>query len=350
VRFLVYGTGAVGGYLGARLLQAGHRVEFVARPAWLHALQHQGLQLLNDGESTPVPAQDVVLGLREAVTNVDAVLLAVKAYDAAPAADRLADGLAPNIPVISLLNGIGSEQTLGSVLGLDRVIAGSLTTAVQTLEPGVIRIERERGLGLGAGHPLTASLAAAFRSAGIETRLYAVPQAMKWSKLLTNMVANASSAILGWTASAVMRHPGVFRLEIEALRETTSVMRRMGLKAVALPGVRVDALTWVLGLPAPGLQPLLSGVVSRGRGSKLPSFHGDIGRGRSEVDWLNGAVAEHGRRLGVVTPANMLLTEVLDGLVRGDVAPEAYRDRPDVLLERAARAGVPGTAGYNRPR
>jgi hypothetical protein len=61
-------------------------------------------------------------------------------------------------------------------------------------------------------------------------------------------------------------------------------------------------------------------------------------------------VAEHGRRLGVATPANMLLTEVLDGLVRGDVAPEAYRDRPDVLLERAARAGVPGTAGYNRPR
>jgi len=350
VRFAVYGTGAVGGYLGARLSQGGHTVRFLARPTWVDALRRRGLRLIDAAGPADVPEPAVSSDAAAILRDIDVVLLAVKAYDAAAAASDLAKRLPPGVPVVSLLNGIGSEDTLGQALGVGRVIAGSLTTAVQAVEPGVIRIERERGLGLEAAHPMSRTLLEVFAACGVATRLYAVPEAMKWSKLLTNMVANASSAILGWTASSVVRNPGVFHLDLEALRETLRVMRAHGWSPVALPGVRVDLLGRILPLPSAWLRPLLGRIISRGRGTKLPSFHADIGRGRSEVYWLNGAVVEHGARVGVATPANRLLTDVLDGLVRSVTPPETYRDRPERLLAAAANAGVPGSARYNRLR
>jgi 2-dehydropantoate 2-reductase len=159
------------------------------------------------------------------------------------------------------------------------------------------------------------------------------------------MVANATSAILAWTPAQVMDHPGIFRLEVEALREAVRVMRRLGWKPIDLPGAPVRWMGRAVFAPMWVLGPTLGRVVARGRGDKLPSFNADVGRGKSEVYWLNGAVVEHGKRAGVPTPANTLLTSVLDGLVQGTTPPETYRDRPERLLSEAARAGVPGVSG-----
>jgi 2-dehydropantoate 2-reductase len=345
MQFLIYGTGAVGGYLGARLARSGQKVRFLARPAWARVLATDGLRLVDTHGSSVTFDFSVSSSLPEIVEGVDVALLAVKAYDCEQAAAELATGLAPGVPVVSLLNGIGSEEILEGALGRARVLAASLTTAVQADEPGQVRVQRERGLGLEGGHAVSFVLQEIFTSAGVRTRLYRQPAAMKWSKLLTNIVANASSAILGWTAAEVMGHPGVFRLEVEALREAVRVMRRLGWKPVSLPGVPVGLLGRGVFLPPALQRPLLGQVVARGRGAKLPSLQADIGRGRSEVQWLNGAVVEHGRRAGIQTPANNLLMTLFDGLVRGSTPPDSFRGQPDRLLSEAARAGVPGVGG-----
>jgi 2-dehydropantoate 2-reductase len=350
VRFVIFGTGAVGGYVGARLSQGGHLVRFLARPEWVDALRGRGLQLITDTSSTVIPVLQASTDLAEIIDQVEVVLLCVKAYDAQASAAELARLVPHAVPVVSLLNGVSGEEILVQALDLHRVLEASLTTAVQVLEPGVIRLERERGLGLGSNHPMAEALAAAFEACGIRTRLYRSARAMKWSKLLTNMAGNVSSAILGWTAAKVMKHPGVFHLDVEALRETVRVMRGYGWWPLSLPGVPVHLLGPALFLPTPWLRPALGRIVSRGRGAKLPSLHGDIGRGRSEVYWMNGAVVEHGRRVGVPTPTNAVLMEIFDGLVQGGTSPETFRDRPGLLLDRAARGGVPGAARYNRPR
>ena len=350
MRFVVFGTGAVGGYIGARLSQGGHPVRFLARPDWVDALRGRGLRLIEDSTATLIPVHQASTDLAEIIDQVEVVLLCVKAYDAQTSAAEISRLLAPAVPVVSLLNGIGGEEFLVQALGLPRVLEASLTTAVQVLEPGVIRLERDRGLGLGSNHPMAAALAAAFESGGIRTRLYRSAKAMKWSKLLTNMAGNVSSAILGWTAAKVMEHPGVFHIEVQALRETVRVMRGYGWRPLSLPGVPVHLLGQALLLPTPWLRPALGRIVGRGRGAKLPSLHGDIGRGRSEVYWMNGAVVEHGRRLGVPTPTNAVLTQIFDGLVRGVTSPETFRDRPRLLLDHAVSAGVPGAARYNRAR
>ena len=186
------------------------------------------------------------------------------------------------------------------------------------------------------------------RVLGLAPRLYSDGQSMKWSKLLTNLVANASSAILGWTPRQVFEHPGLYRLEIEALRETVRVMRVLGLRVVDLPAVPTALLSRAVFWPPRLTGPLLRRAVISGRGDKLPSFNYDIGRGRSEVGWLNGAVAATSMQHGLRAPANSVLTETLTGLVDGMIDPSEYRGRPDVLLGRAANEGLPGLPRYNR--
>ena len=75
-----------------------------------------------------------------------------------------------------------------------------------------------------------------------------------------------------------------------------------------------------------------------GRGAKMPSFHIDLqaGRGRSEVDYLNGAVVRAGRRFGVPTPINEMLTQTLLGLTDGSLERADFARRPAKLLEAVA--------------
>jgi len=345
VRFLIYGAGAVGGYLGGRLAEAGHDVVFLARPALAAVLRAQGLRL-EEGTSARTLTHFEVL--TELPRGLDlgpeaAVLLCVKTFDGAAAAVALRAHPRLTAPVVCFLNGIGSEQMLAEALGADRVIPATLTSAVEMRAPGTVRVERARGLGL-AGDAASRAVAQALLEGGLKVRRYADGAAMKWSKLPTNIVANASSAILGWSPGAVMRHPGLYRLEVEALRETFRVMRREGLAPVDLPGVPITWLARGIFLPPYASRPWLSRAVARGRGDKLPSFHRDLGLGRSEVRWLNGAVVDHGERDGVTTPANAVLQSTLLALVEGRDDPVSWRDRPERLLQRSREAGVPGIA------
>ena len=347
MRYLVYGAGAVGGYLGGTLAFAGHPVAFFDRPEVVESLRTGGLTLEAEGAVRWLEAPALATSLDHLRTPPDVVLLTVKAYDCAGAAEQIRQGLPGAVPVVCVLNGIGNEATLAATLGAERVIAASLTSAIQRLDLDRLRVEKARGIGLAAGHALSGGLAADFAAAGLNPRLYRDADGMKWSKLLTNLVANATSAILDWSAEEVFRHHGLYRLEVEALRETVRVMRALGLRPVNLPGVPAALLGMAVFLPDRITHPILRRAAAGGRGEKRPSFAYDVGRGRSEVGWLNGAVVDHGARVGVPTPASRVLTEVLTMVVDGNRAAAAYRGRPQALLAAAARAGVPGLQGYN---
>jgi 2-dehydropantoate 2-reductase len=157
---------------------------------------------------------------------------------------------------------------------------------------------------------------------------------MKWSKMLTNLIANPTSAILDMTAAEVLNHPGIYRLEIRMLRECLAVMRARGLDVVDLPGTPVRLLALAARLPAWMSRPLLARVAGSGRGGKMPSFHIDLhaGRGKSEVEFLHGAVVRAGRELHVPTPVNAFLTDTLTALANGKMALQEYSRQPEKLL------------------
>lgn len=338
---LVFGAGAIGTYIGGSLGLAGNRVMFVEQPAVVEELRRRGLRLdlttsRNSVKNVRDASVNYAASLEQALRSgpFDICIFALKSFDTAAALEGM-KAYADQMPaVLCLSNGVDNEPAIESVLGPGRVIAGTVTSSVGRRAVGDIVLERMRGVGLADGHPLSLFLAEAFNDAGLHARLYRRAADMKWSKLLTNLPANASAAILNMSAAEVFDHPALFRLEMRMLREAVAVMRALGVRVVDLPGAPVRALVLGTGLPGFLAQPLMKKALGEGRGSKRPSFHIDLysSRGRSEVEWLNGAVARYGQKAGIQTPVNKALTDTLLRLTRGEASLEVFAHHPEKLL------------------
>jgi 2-dehydropantoate 2-reductase len=167
---------------------------------------------------------------------------------------------------------------------------------------------------------------------------------MKWSKMLTNLLANPTSAILNLTAAEVFADPRLYKLEIDQLKECLAVMSAQDIGVVDLPGTPVRALAFATRLPLWLSKPFLSKAAGAGRGAKMPSFHidlyagrgnpGTVRRGKSEVTYLHGAVVRAGEKFGVPTPVNKLLTETLLDLTAGKIPLDEFAGKPEKLLEK----------------
>lgn len=337
--YLIYGAGAIGSLIGGLLAAGGQRVTFLDRPVVAGHLRQHGITVTQGQHRASIPNPSIVTTPEAGLAaKPDAIVFAVKSYHTAQAIAELhmAGGGKPLIPpILCFQNGVDNETALAAAFGADKVIAGTVTTAVSITAPGQITIEKPRGLGISTAHPLSAPIAADLQQAGLRVELYANPAAMKWSKLLTNLIANPTSAICDLPAGAVFAHDGLYRIEIKALRETLAVMNALELPVVKLPGVPVTLLARALRRLPPWLyRPYFTQKVAKGRGDKMPSFHVDLSRAskHSEVRWLNGAVARHGARAGVPTPVNSALTGILEAIVADPGHWNDYRHQPDKLV------------------
>jgi 2-dehydropantoate 2-reductase len=341
VNFIVFGAGAIGGLVGGRLALAGHTVTFIARNAVADALRTGGLRLVSGRAERIIQRVRVAASVAEALsTPPDLLILAVKSYDTASAIEHIRAAADPPPLILCLQNGVDNEAALSQAFGAKCVVAGTVTTTVTVDEPGLVVVQHERGLGVAAASPFAHQLVETFAAAGFNARPFPDAAAMKWSKLLVNLIGNATSAICDVGTTEVFDHPGLYDLEIRALRECLAVMRARGISPVNLPRTPTRWLAFGLGaLPALALQSPLRYLLKDARGGRAPSFHADVmrGTGQSEVGWLNGAVARHGAQAGVPTPVNRLLTDTLEGILAGRISWDDYRGRPDRLAEAAAR-------------
>lgn len=339
---LVFGAGAIGTYIGGSLALSGNRVVFIEQPKAVEELRARGLRLEVNSEQFPVNSTQYPVvfaaSLEDALVHspFDVAIFALKSFDTAAALEGMKPFAGQLPPFLCLSNGVDNEPALEAVLGADKVIAGTVTSSVGRRGVGDIVLERARGVGLASTHPLSDRLSAALTEAGLDARTFPRAADMKWSKMLTNLPANASAAILDMTAAEVFAHPGLFRLEMDMLREALRVMRALGVRVVDLPGVPVRALALGTKLPEFVARPLMRKAVGGGRGGKMPSFHIDLhsGRGKSEVEWLNGAVVRYGEKAGIPTPVNQVLTETLLALTRGERTPGEFSRQPEKLLEK----------------
>jgi 2-dehydropantoate 2-reductase len=349
MHYLIFGAGAVGSFLGARLVLSGQQTTFLARPDTASSWKAKGLTLVGEHHEKTLLNPNVIDDLSQNLIESapDIILLTVKTYDVEVAAEQIRISFPAPIPIVCFTNGVGCEALLSALLEDFPIIPATLTTAVQRTQDNIVRVERERGLGFASSHPILTTIIADFRQAGITVRRYHDANRMKWSKLMTNIVGNATSAILDWLPRQIFQHPYVYRVELEALRETVRVMRKMGIRPQNLPGVPVSVLSHAIFLPPRMTQTILGRIVSKGRGKKLPSFHFDIGRGRSEIHYLNGAVVRAGDQIGLPTPANRFLLDTMTAIVENAAARESFRNQPEEFLKSAIDAGFPGIRGYN---
>lgn len=341
MRFLCFGAGAIGTYIGGSLLLQGDSVLFLERPEVADVIRRNGLTLdLPEGKKRIAEAQAVGT-LREAMESgpFEAAIFAIKSFDTAQAVEEMLPFRKDLPPLICFQNGVENEEVLAGAFGWENVIPATVTSAVGKTGPGEIVLERMRGIGLSARHTLSQPLFASFQRAGLNPQLYQKPEAMKWSKMLTNLLANASSAILDMTPLEIYSDPALYQLEVKMLKEALKVMRAQKIEVVALPGTPVDWLVRLVEvLPRRVSQVLLRKALGGGRGGKMPSFHIDLyaGRKKSEVEFLNGAVVRAGERLGIPTPVNRVFTQTLLALAQGEIPLEDFNHKPRKLISLVA--------------
>ena len=348
---LTYGAGAIGTYMGGSLVLAGHKVVFIEQPEAAAELMNRGMkldlsryELWGSGQPIGLPSSNFYCAssLGEALGQgpFDAAIFALKSFDT----DKALEGMKPYIqqipPVLCLQNGVENEVKLREVLGNEKVLAGTTTSSVGRLGVGNIILERLRGVGIATDcdpglKPLTEKLVQAMNEANLNAVLFQRELDMKWSKMLTNLLGNATAAILDMTPSQVFQHRKLFAFEMGMLREALKVMDAQGIHPVELPKVPVSLLSFAVRyFPGFVIRPLLVKMVGSGRGAKMPSFHIDLhaGRKRIEVDYLNGAVVRAGQKTGIPTPINRLLNKTLQDLVDGNLAISDYSHKPEKLL------------------
>lgn len=337
LNLLIIGAGAIGTYIGCSLLLSGQRVVFLDRPGTADAMAAAGMRLIINGQIRVIDHPEVMESIPESLQKgpFDAALVAVKSFDTPALAERLSAFKGQMPPILCMQNGVENEEVYSKALGPDRVIAGTLTSAIGKPAFGTAVLERLRGIGIADQQEVSKKIVDGFNQAGLQARLYADDKSMKWSKLLTNLLANASSAILDMPPSEIYSHPGLYEMEARQIQEALEVMRRLNLQVVDLPGTPVRLLALLMEFIPTWIGRRLSvRLLSRGRGEKMPSFHIDLhaGRGKTEVDYLNGAVVRIGKQLGVPTPVNRMLAETLQQLTNGGIPLDTYRGQAKKLL------------------
>jgi len=336
MKILVIGAGAIGSYVGGSLSIAGEMVIFLEKPqiARIQLQRQVSIQQESQLKTTTIPLMGSLLN-ETADEKFDLFIIAVKSFDTESVITKLQAELEEVPPILCLQNGVENEILLSDTFGVEKVIHGSVTTAIGKGENSEVIVERLRGIGIASHHKLSSQIVERMNKAGLQAELIDSPDGMKWSKMLTNLIANATSAILDMTPAEIFNNKSLYKLEITQLRETLAVMKANHVPVIDLPGTPVRllaaAIEW---LPLWLSQPLLSQFVGKGRGNKMPSFHIDLHAGykQSEVDYLNGAVVRAGIDVGIKTPANAFLAQTLLGIVEGRIRCDTYQRQPDKLV------------------
>lgn len=299
MRIAVFGSGAVGGYFGGRLAEAGEDVVFIARGEHLAAMQARGLRITSTkGDATIAPAR----AERDpaAVGPVDLVLVGVKAWQVPDAAAAMRPLVGGSTMVLPLQNGIEAPRELGDALGTLPVLGGYCRLLAHLAGPGRIHhMGGEPYVGYGelegGVSDRVRALGPVFgRARGLAAAAEPEIRVAMWTKFMFIASTSAVGALTGATFGVMQADPATRRLLEAALGEAFEVARADGIR---LPADSVAAtLAFVDSLPSEG----------------TTSMQRDIAAGRpSELEAQAGAVVRLGERLGVPVPTHRRVYETL---------------------------------------
>lgn len=327
MRITVFGAGAIGGYLAAKLAAAGRtELSVVARGAHLEAIRAGGLRLVEDGVETAVPMK-AAADARD-LGPQDYVLLALKAHSVAPALGQLAPLLGPDTAVVTMQNGVpwwyffglGGELegtrleavdpggAIWETLGPRRVIGSVVYPAAEVDAPGLVRHIEGRRFSLGEPDGTRSErvtrLAEELIAAGLQAPVREDLRSEIWIKLWGNLSFNPISALTGSTLAAIVADPGTRGLARAMMLEAQAIGESLGVKFPIAVDRRIKG----------------AGDVGEHKTSMLQ----DLERGRPmEIDALVTAVQELGRLTGQPTPAIDVVLALVRrlGIERGCYAP-----------------------------
>ncbi len=306
MKVCIYGAGAIGGFIGARLAATGEcAVSAVARGATLQALREHGWRLQQADTLLRAPlaaASDEPAQLGP----MDLVVVAVKGPALSDVARRIGPLLGAQTVVLPAMNGVpwwfaqstpgfdgeplrsvDPDGRIGVEIALDRVVGCVVHASTFTPEPGIVQQRMGQGLIIGepaGGHsPRVQALAGLLGLAGFEVTVSDNVRRDIWYKLWGNMTMNPVSALTGASVDRIMADPLVLAFCSAAMREAAEIGARIGCAVAQTPEERH--------------------AVTRKLGAFRTSMQNDVDAGRAiELDALVSVVREIAQRLQIATP------------------------------------------------
>lgn len=309
MRIAVMGAGAVGGYFGALLAQAGHDVAFVARGDHGAAMRAHGIRLEGPRGELVIRNIDVVED-PAGLAPCDVTLFCVKTYDTESAALAVKPLVARGGVVISLQNGVDSQDRIGQVIGDRNVMGGLALVSGVIASPGVIRYKSEMsslqyGEADGSMSPRATTFAQACNAAGFTAEVVPDIRSAQWRKFVGLCTNAALTSLMRLPVGHIYHRDEGIALGLRGFREVEAVGRAEGMTLPA--DIAEKALKLHQGFPR----------------SMYASMYHDVARGRRlELESFSGTVVRLGRKHGIATPVHEMAYACLLPFVNG--APASF--------------------------
>jgi 2-dehydropantoate 2-reductase len=313
--YLVFGAGAVGSVLAAYLARRGHRVVAVARKEHARAIERQGgIRTVSRAETFLVPVETTTTLPGELPADC-VVFLTVQAPDVTGALESL-HSYAAEHPIVTWQNGIRAEGTASPYC---RSLYGGVVRFTATmLIPGEVRLRAPGKLILGrypdGEDALAKSMVSDLGEAGFTAAESPDIQTEKALKLLVNLVSGPP-VLLERTG----REPVLARVQVAVLEEARTVFDKAGIAARPVSGIGETVEELLAHFRAGGSAPDTSGGIYN---STWQNLH--HGRPRLENDFYHGEIVRLGREVGVDTPVNARVLEILEATREAGQGPEPY--------------------------
>jgi 2-dehydropantoate 2-reductase len=300
MRIVIIGAGAMGSIFGAMLSTASEVTLVDPFEAHIRAIVENGLTLERNDGSREIFRLHGTSDPAALAPDFDLAVIFTKSPETRSAALTADALLKPGGMAITLQNGLGNLDEVSRVLGTSRSLVGVTSHGGTMIGPGHVRHAGEGPTFVAGAAPDTRGIQAvvsAFQAAGIATEQTDDPDSLIWGKLIINVGINALAAILRVPNGTLAQVPSCETIMARAVAEAVAVAERLD---IALP--YDDPLARVK-------------LVCRKTAENRASMLQDILKGaRTEVGVINRAVVENGERLGVPTPCNRFLSEIIEAL------------------------------------
>ncbi|HEY7576012.1 MAG TPA: 2-dehydropantoate 2-reductase [Acetobacteraceae bacterium] len=340
-RIAFVGAGAIGGYIGGNLTALGHDVTLIdAWPAHVEAMRAAGLRLYGmtapENHTVHVSAMHITdVQTLAKQRPIDIAFIAVKSYDTVWATRLIRQYLAPGGFVVSSQNCI-NEERIASVVGWGRtvgcVVGGGV--GVELFEPGQVRRTMTKNPNVVSFHVGEPHGRITRRVEELSTMLNDIDTAHatdnlwgeRWTKLCVNGMRNGVSAATGLGGNARDSHGAIRRVCIRLGGEAVRVGQALGFRLGKIGALDPEKLARSAEGDRTALAEIealmLAGTNAAARSDlQRPSMAQDMAKGRrTEIEFMNGFIAEKGAEAGVPAPTHAMLTAVVKRVERGELA------------------------------
>lgn len=294
----IIGTGAVGGYFGAKLFKTGFEIVFIGTKKSTETIKETGFFIKSPDGDIEIKEPNISSSYKS-IEDCDLILVCTKAYNTKEIAEGIKDFLGSKAIVLSLQNGVENEEILSSVLGKEKIIPASIYLSAAAEKPGLINHAGSGRIILGEFSKEETErikkIKEIFDKANIPTKISPNLFHDMWKKLIVNSAYNGMTAVIGTPLTKINEVTEAKQLYFDILKEGQNVAKAEGIE---ISDSEVEKLFSMLEQP----------VFINFKSSTLQDFEK---RKPLEIDAIQGSLIKIGQKHNIKTPLNKTIYALL---------------------------------------